>query len=253
MALERVSVTPGADGRIGARFFSSNCGGALGDNESGGDFTFVDHLQPDGPAAQAGLQVGDHVTSIHGRAIGTTKDLQSALRGAAPVVVEVRRSMVAPSEEAFENYCGMYPLSRSDVVFQAKHRHIGGWCVQGTEALDESVLPCDGCPECLFGVAPAELSAEQASEPKVLRWRTRPQWLRRCATRPSQSEPRFRVGDRVRMHSAHDDSWRPATIVSIRYSDPGWPEGFFVPYGVEDEDGVRSYVALDTDEYVRKA
>ena len=263
MPLHRCAITPSAEGRIGARFSSMDCGGRLCGSTAGciGCHPFVAHLHAGSPAA-AELKVGDYAVSIDGSPIVTAQDIVDALRRwetasrrrktNAGVVMEIRRSDLLPDEDAFASYCDLSPLSRSDKAFQSKHRAIGGWCIQGDAALDDEALPCDGCPECVFGASMAQLTPEQATEPIVLRWAGRPEWLRRGARRPPSVPLRFARGDRVLVPNAHG-GLEPGVVLQTRYTEPGWPTGFWVPYQIEREDGAVVYAPEDTDELVRAA
>lgn len=262
----RAIVKPTADGRIGARFSpigsnmeeTSRC---LIDQDLQA-LPFVSHVQADGPAACSGLAVGDFLEAIDGTAISTVEHaagvLQLAIRraiasGEEGITIDVRRSSMVPNERAFSQYCEDYPHSRADVCFQAKHQTIGGWCVQGCAALDKAmVLPCDGCPECLIGEPFSLLDAAALRDPKILRWASRPEWLRRGAWRPPKAEPRFRPGERVLLYDG-EATGVLATITQLHHSEPGWPEGFSVPYAVECDDGVMRYVPFDMEEYVQLA
>ena len=263
MPLHSCALAPSSEGRIGARFSSMDCGGRLCGSTAGciGCHPFVAHLHAGCPAA-AELEVGDYAVSIDGSPIVTAQDIVEALRRRETasrkrkandgVVIEIRRSDLLPDEDAFASYCDLSPLSRSDKAFQSKHRHIGGWCIQGDAALDDEVLPCDGCPECVFGASMAQLTPEQATEPIVLRWAGRPEWLRRGARRPPSAPLRFARGDRVLVPNAHG-GLEPGVVRQTRYTEPGWPTGFWVPYQIEREDGAVVYAPEDTDELVRAA
>lgn len=185
----------------------------------------------------------------------TAQAAQDALLSNGPpgaqLAVEVRRSDLAPSEDAFEEYCATNAVSRADTTFQSMHREIGGWCAQGNERLDSKVLLCDGCPACLFGKAYDELDAEQAEDPKILRWAARPRWLRAGAWTPSGAPPRFGVGERVCIW-AKESAWQLATVTKTRHAEVGWPEGFHVPYAVTSDDGLEDFVREDKDHLVRR-
>lgn len=214
---------------------------------------------PGGAAALAGISVGDHLVSVNAIATPTIEEFKQALAVAEEVTptarlsIEVRRSEVEPDAEKFGMYCESHQDSRYDTVFQSKHRHVGAWLVRGDQSLDESIMLCDGCPECLFGCTMAELTKEQASDPKVLRWAARPAWMRHQPFQPSACAPRFAVGQRVIFRDGVHAPWKEATVTGVSHSQPGWPEGFHVPYLLRQADGSSRWVPIDTEQVVRLA
>ena len=70
--------------------------------------------------------------------------------------------------------------------------------------------------------------------------------------RPPSAPLRFARGDRVLVPNAHG-GLEPGVVRQTRYTEPGWPTGFWVPYQIEREDGAVVYAPEDTDELVRAA
>ena len=42
-------------------------------------------------------------------------------------------------------------------------------------------------------------------------------------------------------------------IDAVRYAEPGWPAGYWVPYMIRRDDGTMSYAPVDNDEHVQRA
>ena len=249
---------------LGLSTYSNDCGGALcrrGPSTGGcrGCHPFVAQLTPDGPAAKAGILLGDHLLSVNERPTPSQKEFAKAVQAAGDempsscLFIEVRRSEHEPNIERFGEYCEAHPLSRADIVFQSKHSDIGGWCTAGDAAMDADVMQCDGCPECLFGKPMAGLTEEESSDPKVLRWAARPGWLRHHPYKPSDRPPRFAVGERVLYRDGKMSPWTEATVLTRKHSEPCWPAGFWVPYTLRcKEDRKIIYTPLDTDDLVKR-
>ena len=203
--------------------------------------------------------VGDHLVAVNALPTLSREDFKKAVAAAedatpnANLYIEVKRSDLEPNPDLFGTYCELHPLSRADVVFQSKHRHIGGWCTSGDAAMDVDVMQCDGCPECLFGKPMAGLTEEQQNEPKVLRWAARPGWLRHRPGRPGVDPPRFFVGERVLYRDGKMAPWQEATVMTRKHSEPCWPEGFWVPYTLRrNEDCKIIYTPLDSEDLVKR-
>ena len=232
------------EGRLGARLASVD------------GHPFFARVEPHGPAAACGIAPGDYIVSVDDTPTPNTLAAMDALKARldanTPFDITLRRSDLAPNEDAFARYCDANPASRANRMFQMKHRHIGGWCTHTQPVwMPRDVLPCDGCPECLFGAAFADLTTAQANEPKVLRWAARPAWLQQWGWRPRPEPARFALGARVLALVDHANRWQGATVTAVRYEEAEWPEGYYAAYLVECDVGKKVPIPLDTDEYVR--
>ena len=64
----------------------------------------------------------------------------------------------------FTDYCKKYPLAYYDMMFQNKHTHVGGRILDLSGQVympRDDVLPCQGCPECVYGKCFSELSEDE--------------------------------------------------------------------------------------------